>query len=833
MRKTIVVAALLLPLWARAQTKQLPVGEPPTPGVYNPTVGVAGDADASDIEKNPASLAFLPSWSGVYLHSELDPAQTVGGRGDGFFFAAPLPLLSRISLGIGVQLLRPPVSFPFGNEQKFDLALAVRLFGGVALGLHYAHVWADQGPVAQGIDTLDVALSLRPARWISLALVLHDLPSPAVAQFPLQRVWEPEIALRPFSSNVVELSAGARIGERRQDVDPQFRLWITPTAGVTLKCDVELKRYVDLDAKTPANDLRVALGVALDLEHIGAQVFGLFGTDSGTVRAHGFTVAGRISGDRYPTFWQGPTHLERIELSGALGERKLALLTSWMRRLERDREVAGIVVVVGEVGGSWATAEELRESFTRLRRAGKHVFAYVGETTTRGYYVASAAERLYQDPAGGIRLIGLSSTLMFFRGLGDLLGVRADFVKIAEYKSAPEQYLRDSSSEPARAQREAYVSETYAHLVNGIAESRKVAPDQVRGWVDKGPYTAVEAKSAGLVDELRHGDEIEDAITQALGRHYNLRTPPSTVERDFDWERPSVAVLFVDGDIVDGKSAFIPLVDMRLSGMQTLLTALQRARDDAHVKAIVVRIDSPGGSALASDVVARELERTATVKPVICSLGDVAASGGYFIAAACSRIYAQPSTLTGSIGIFTGKFDVSGLAHKLGVSFESYERGTHAAMDSFFRMYSDDERALILEKLRYYYGRFLAQVSRGRKLTVEQVDALGRGHVWSGEAGRAHGLVDEYGGLMDAVAEAKHRAGLDDKARVKLEAIPDETTLLGELLELFGIGGDHVSTSESLLSRLLAPALRGLPGSLVFEPSVPQARTDFDLAQQE
>ncbi|HEX4462320.1 MAG TPA: signal peptide peptidase SppA, partial [Polyangia bacterium] len=735
------------------------------------------------------------------------------------------------ALGAGVQLLRPPVDFPFGNEQKLDLALAVRLFPSLALGLHYAHLWADQGAVAQGIDTLDVALTLRPARWISAALVLHDLPSPAVAQFPLQRVWEPEIALRPFSTNVVELAIAARIGERREDIDPHFRLWVTPTAGVTLKCDLEWKRYIDLDA-APVNDIRVALGVAIDLEHIGAQVFGLFGRDQGVTRAHGFTVAMRISGDRYPTFWPGPTHLERIELSGALGDRKLALLTSWMRRLERDREVAGLVVVIGDVGGSWATAEELRESFARLRRAGKHVFAYVGETTTRGYYVASAAERVYQDPAGGIRLVGLSSTSLFFRGLGDMLGVHADFVKIAEYKSAPEQYTRDSPSEPAKLEREAFVSETYAHLVNGIAESRNVKPDKVRDWINKGPYTAVDAKSAGLVDELRHGDEVEEAITQALGRHYNLRTPPTTLERDHDWERPAVAVLFVDGDIVDGKSAYIPFVDMHLSGMQTLLAALQRARDDAQVKAIVVRIDSPGGSALASDVLARELERTATVKPVICSLGDVAASGGYFIASACSRIFAQPSTLTGSIGIFTGKFDVSGLAHKLGVSFESYERGTHAAMDSMWRLYTDEERALILEKLRYFYGRFLAQVARGRKLTTGEVDAVGRGHIWSGEAGRAHGLVDEYGGLMDAIAEAKQRAGLSDRARVKLQAMPDDTTVLSELLQLFGIGGERATTSgEDLVSRVLAPALRGIPGSLLLAPSTPQARADFDLVE--
>src|SRR5262249_37144445 len=161
---------------------------------------------------------------------------------------------------------------------------------------------------------------------------------------------------------------------------------------------------------------------------------------------------------------------------------------------------------------------------------------------------------------------------------------------------------------------------------------------------------------------------------------------------------PAVAVLFVDGDIVDGKSAYIPLVDMRLAGMQTLLPAIARARSDARIKALVVRINSPGGSALASDVLARELEKTAQFKPVICSLGDVAASGGYFMAAPCQRIYAAPSTLTGSIGIFTGKFDVSGLGAKLGVTFETYSRGAHSTMESIWRLYTDEERKLILDK---------------------------------------------------------------------------------------------------------------------------------------
>jgi protease IV len=830
MRKSWLVLALVtVARFARAQ-QPIPAGEPPTPGVYNPTLGVAGDADASAVEKNPAALGFLPSWSGVYLHSELDPAGVVGGRGDGFFVATPLPLFSMISLGAGVQLMRPPTIFPFPNEQKFSLALGVRLHPGVALGVSYAHVWAAQGPVAGGIDTLDVALSLRPARWLAAALVVHDLPGPAVRGLSLQRVWEPELAIRPLSTNLVEVGVGARFGERRGDVDPHFRLWIVPTAGLTIKADVEWKRDIDLDGKAE-NDVRVALGLAVDLEHLGVSGFGLFGTDSGVARAHGFTLAARLSGERYPAVWNGPRHLERIEIGSGMGERKRAQLLSWLRRLERDRDVAGLVCVIGDVDGSWATAEEIRSALVRLRRAHKHVWAYLGETTTRGYYVASAAERIFQDPSGGIRLLGISSTLLFFRGLGDLIGVRADFVKIAEFKSAPEQYTRTDSTAPAREQREAFTADVWAHLTAGIAEARHVSVETVRQWIDRGPYTASEAKSAGLVDELRHGDEVEEAIAAQLGRRVPLRTPPRSPERANDWQRPAVAVLFVEGDIIDGKSATIPLLDMKFVGMQTLLPAIQRARDDAHIRAIVVRIDSPGGSALASDLVARELERTALVKPVVCSLGDIAASGGYFIAAACSKIFAAPSTLTGSIGIFTGKFDISGLAAKLGVSFETYERGKHAGIDSLWRPYSDEERALILQKLRYYYGRFVDQVARGRKLTPAQVDAVGRGHIWSGDAALARGLIDEFGGLMDAVADAKKRAGMDENDRVALEGTPDEQTLLGQLLALLGIGGEQAA-SDPLVSRLLAPVLRGLPGSLVLAPSTPQARLDFDLSAE-
>jgi protease-4 len=283
----------------------------------------------------------------------------------------------------------------------------------------------------------------------------------------------------------------------------------------------------------------------------------------------------------------------------------------------------------------------------------------------------------------------------------------------------------------------------------------------------------------------------------------------------------------VDGDITDGKSQTIPILNMKMVGLQTLLPEITKLRFDSSVKAIVLRVNSPGGSALASDLIARELERTRAVKPVVCSFGDTAASGGYFIAAPCSKIFAAPSTLTGSIGIFTGKFDLTGLAHKLGVNIEMTERGAHASIESLFRPYSDEERALIMDKLKYFYGRFVGAVAKGRGMTAAEVDAIGRGHVWSGMAAQARGLVDDYGSLADAVYFAKKEAGLEEDEVVDVSLVPEEPSLLGQLAQLLGI---NLQVKEEMqIVPGLADALAALPGSLLLGPSTPQARLDANI----
>jgi protease-4 len=275
--------------------------------------------------------------------------------------------------------------------------------------------------------------------------------------------------------------------------------------------------------------------------------------------------------------------------------------------------------------------------------------------------------------------------VLYYKGLLEKLGVLAQFEKIEEYKSAPEAFTREGPSDEARLVRDALFDDTYRQFLADVAADRKVTPDTVKAWVDAGPYTAEEAGKAKLVDVVVEPAEAELAVAQALGgRLYPVGAgkPPA---RDPRWGYPKIAVIYIDGDIIDGKSRSVPVIGQKLVGGETVAQAIVQARFDPDVVAIVLRIDSPGGSALASEVMAREVLETRGVKPILVSMGDVAASGGYFAAAYGELVYAMPGTITGSIGIFTGKVDVSGLLAKLGVGVDLTKRGAHADQESFYR----------------------------------------------------------------------------------------------------------------------------------------------------
>jgi protease-4 len=824
----LLLCVLVAPAAAQPAPPQ-PRGEPATQGVANPTQGVAADPDASSIERNPAMLGYLRSWSGVYVHSELWDTGTVGGRGDGFFFASPLPYVSSIVLGGAVQLSRPPDRFPYRDLAKISLALSWRLHPLLSVGLHYAHLAASAAPVAPGLDTVDLALGGRLGRFVGWGLVVHDVPSPNMNGFPLQRVYEPEVALRPFGDDTIELALGARFGERRGDIDPHFRLWAVPHRGIAIKADVEWRHDLDLDG-IAENDVRVALGLQLDLERAGVAGFGLFGRDSGRTQSHGWSIAARFSGERYPTFWRGPRYLERVELSEHLRGRKLLELLDRLRALEHDEATLGVVVLGGDLGSAgWATAEELRAALLRLRAAGKRVFAFLMHADTKGYLVASAAEKVLLDPAGDLRLTGAAVTLPYFKGTGELLGIQADYLRIGPYKSAPERYTMKAPSPEARASRETYLDDLQRHLVEAIAEARGISRADARARIDAGPFTPPAAREAHLIDEVRGGEQLPGFFEQVLGLAPALRDAPRSPARPSSWSAPRIAVIHLEGDLVTGESRSIPLLRMHATGLKELLAAIEHALENSAVRALVLRIDSPGGSFLAADLLARALERARNLKPVVCSLGDLAASGGYYIAAACDEIFVAPSTLTGSIGIYTGKLDFSGLLAKLGVSLTLLQRGAHAGIDSPFRPYTDDERAALMRELRYAYDRFVATVARGRTMSEARVAELGEGRIYSGDRARSLGLVDEYGGLTEAIEAAARRARISP--RCPIEITPEAPTLLGQLGRLLGlklpVSGAADGAADAARATL-DDLLRLLPVSLVYEPSVPQARLPQD-----
>jgi protease-4 len=361
-----------------------------------------------------------------------------------------------------------------------------------------------------------------------------------------------------------------------------------------------------------------------------------------------------------------------------------------------------------------------------------------------------------------------------------------------------------------------------------VADARKLTVPELRAIIDGGPFTAGDlAKSTKLVDAVATPEKISELVGKELGRLYPLMAP--SPERPDRWDRPGIAIIYVDGDITDGASRSIPFLKQSLAGGETLVAAVTAARLDPRVGAVILRIDSPGGSALASELVSREVFALRGQKPVLCSLSDVAASGGYFIAAGCELIFAEPMTITGSIGIFSGKFDLSGLLRKVGVATDTYKRGKRSDVESMYRAYTDEERAMVLDKLRYFYGRFLGAVSEGRGMKKDEVDAVGRGHVWTGAQAKPIKLVDRFGGLGDALDEAKRRMGLAPTARVQIHELPKAPDgLFGTVGKLLGVRAEPAPMSAADLP-IVRELVRGIPASILADPTVPQARLPFEI----
>jgi protease-4 len=448
-----------------------------------------------------------------------------------------------------------------------------------------------------------------------------------------------------------------------------------------------------------------------------------------------------------------------------------------LRRAARDPDVAALLVRFEGPPGGLARCLSLRRALAEVA-ARKPVVAWAESLSAEELLAASAATKLLVPESGSVMLVGLRYEGVFLRDLLDKIGVAPEVVRVGAFKTAGETLTRASLSPEQREQLEALLDDHFAALVEGIADGRRLAPEEVRARVEAGPFTAPAAREAGLLDDCRYPDELPELLRQLApvlagqdplpwldARVYLALRALDTGWAPLGRERPAVAYVVARGSIVRGRGR-------RGVASDSYRRVLGRLEKEPRIAAVVLRVDSPGGEVVATDLLWRAVQQLGREKPVVASLGDVAASGGYYVAAAARAIVAEAASVTGSIGVVGGKLDLSGLYQRIGVGRDAVERGARAGLLSEARGFTPDERKALREGMEAAYERFVSKVAEGRALAPERVREAAGGRIWSGAAAQARGLVDALGGPLEALAEALRRAGRDPEAPVPLAVLP-------------------------------------------------------------
>lgn len=769
-----------------------------TRGVTLPaSSGAAGDFDASAVSRNPAGLATLRAPALSFAYTFLEGAETyLGGGGWSLFLAAPLELPPieghriTIAYGFGFQGVRSPDGWvgavdPGPGQQDGSYLLNSFAVGTptVSLGWTIGTFFWAKTPQIESILTHHVGVSVRPSRFVAAGLTVRDVFEPVgrAEEEKFVRSFDTEIAVRPLGDWRFEI-AGRVLAGRDDLVDFGGRVMVRPWPGFALFAGYQaVERRFDGPGADTAYDHRVGLGISIEgaegmfgrWRGTTAFSYGALGASRGETAYAGSSVMAGVSLARRPALVE-PACVVRMTFDGDASDR--AFVDALLRFDEQGRPggdargVAGVVLEIEGDGWGWARAEDLREAIARLQARGVRVIAYLHQAGMGATYAASACDRVLLHPAAEVDLAGVAASQVFIETLLDGLGIGAQVVRIGPHKAGPDALDRHVRSQADRAQWTAYLEELAERFVGRVARARDLAPATVRGLFDRPVITPPVAAELGLVDEVAHPDGIPDAIEKLLGRRLPLHAPGGRPGQARQWGFPRIAVVHLEGDIVSGgagPAGWFPVV----SG-DRVAAAIRAARKSPQVAAIVLRVASPGGVMLASERIAREVTLCRGKKPVVASLGDVAASGGYLAAAGADRVFAAESTLTGSIGVFAVKLHLERLLLRWGIVADGVQVGEHADADSVFRPWTEKEKQGVREQVAYLYDRFVSLVAEGRALAPEQVRRAGGGRIWSGRAARERGLVDRNAGLLEAVDLARASSGIADDTRVVYQHLP-------------------------------------------------------------
>jgi protease-4 len=475
-------------------------------------------------------------------------------------------------------------------------------------------------------------------------------------------------------------------------------------------------------------------------------------------------------------------------------------IVQMLRKAKVDRRVSSVILKPTGTAALWGKVQEVRDAVLDYKRSGKPIVAYMEYGGEQEFYLASACDKVFLMPSASLDLTGMASYELFLRGTLDKIGAYPDALHIGEYKTASNTFTEHTYTPAHREMAESLNADLYEQLVRGIADGRHKSEKDVKALIDHGPFLPEEALRAGLIDDLAYEDEIDDRVklapsaVQYLDMAEYRQVAPSSVGLE---RGPRIAVIYASGIIASGKGNYDG-PGSSVVGSDTISEYLRKARADSSVRAIVLRIDSPGGSAIASDIIWREMLLTRNAKPLIASMSDVAASGGYYIAMPAHAIVAEPSTLTGSIGVVLTKFVIDGTLKKLGMNMEGVTQGRFADLYSPVRPFSPEERARVLENMQATYDTFVEKAAQGRNTTPERIDAIAQGRVWTGRQAKQIGLIDELGGLERALALAKQRAKIPQESEVELVIYPPRKSFYDIVRNPFG-ASSGAATLGSLL----------------------------------
>ncbi|RJP73689.1 MAG: signal peptide peptidase SppA [Candidatus Zixiibacteriota bacterium] len=753
---------------------------------------LAGSTWAQGITLPSTSIAVTDN----ALSTRVNPAWLGARSGVEAFFLVPYDSTGDEDFGLAVKL--GPLGFTgdwVTNDQqqfnRYEIGLGLpfsRFFHfGVSKSWYRAVDWEG---------SWNLGLGFRPLPFISAGAVAYDLNRPLREGVELYPTYGAGLAVRPFGYRLTLsgdlLFTKSTTHDYGDELDPLLRLEAVPIDGLRLTGEYRTDSQI------------FAAGLSLAIDNVTLGNYRRMNENGDHLASVGYL---HLTSDRFRNFFSPPDHqIVEMTLEGEIREteapfsffRPMSGMT--LRQLRRqiqeyadDPKVDGLLINFNNPDIGWAQMQQVRRSLEDFKATGKKLMAWSESYSQRDYYLASLCDEIYLLPVGMVDLHGLLAELSYWKGTMDKLGIGAQVARVGDYKTAGNSFLYYDTPEAEAEMINWLLDGLYDQLVSEIAAGRNWEPDTVKALIDRGPYFAQWAVDDGLVDSLVHHDVLKERLED---QDYIMTSDEAYWRTGYyqeewpDMRIPKVAVIYAEGAIVSGESSQ-ELFGGALMGAETIAGAIRKAREDGSVDAIIMRVDSPGGSGIASEIIYREVVRTTTGKnrkPFIVSMGNVAASGGYYIAMGADTVIAEPGTITGSIGVIALKPNLDGLYDKIGYNTHIFKRGEHADAFTLSRPFDEEELALLQDGIEEFYDDFITRVAQERDLTKEAVDDVARGRVWTGQQAQERQLVDLMGGMDLAFEIVRGQLGVESGAALDLKVMPEQKgffdTALGDLVRL-------------------------------------------------